>query len=671
MPYRSPIAKPGQVLALLCVAVGVPSTRAQVIDLANAVGVFQIQADEVNDDFGAGSVACDLDGDGLDELSVGAEEADGPSNTRPVAGEVFVFSGRRDSWSGSTTASNLRRVWIIGGDVGDTLGFAPMLCGNFNGDTRNDLVVGAHQADSVGNARSQAGQTHLLLGASSWPSVIDLNTSPGTIMYGARPDDLIGLGQAAGDINGDGIQDLIEGAYKSNSLSNLQTAAGRVHIVFGRTSWPATIDLETADDVTIWGTKTNDFLGSNQFADDINGDGTADLFVGAPFADGQNDSRMDAGDVNVFFGRANWPSTINLATTAPDMLLFGADIDDRAGDGAGILVSDLDADGSIEIVVGHRTGDGPFNDRPQAGEVRLFEPRGSFPTVVDFRLRTDNVIYAKSIEDRACNIVQTADVNGDGYSDLLCSASLADGPDETRSMAGEIFVVFGGPNFPVNRDLATSSPDLIVYGVAPNDQLKLLTTPDVNGDGLAEIAASSGLFSSTVPSTVWLISPFDIDGDGIQQLPDNCPLVANPNQLDSDGDLRGDACALDWDGDGLNDASDCAINNKRGGKPSEISGVTLSSSSSTQIDWNASMLSDAYDISRGLLSQRSATNYGSCQNTRDADLTDTRFTDDQLTPAGDGFFYLIRGRDAACPAIGTWGNRSDGSERVNTAVGGC
>jgi hypothetical protein len=68
---------------------------------------------------------------------------------------------------------------------------------------------------------------------------------------------------------------------------------------------------------------------------------------------------------------------------------------------------------------------------------------------------------------------------------------------------------------------------------------------DINGDGLLEILTSLNTDSDTALPEIRLVSPYDIDGDGILQLPDNCPLIDNPTQLDSNGDGRGDACATD------------------------------------------------------------------------------------------------------------------------------
>jgi hypothetical protein len=113
---------------------------------------------------------------------------------------------------------------------------------------------------------------------------------------------------------------------------------------------------------------------------------------------------------------------------------------------------------------------------------------------------------------------------------------------------------------------------------------------DVNGDGIAEVLMRRG-GNLTYP-TFWLVSPYDVDGDGIAQLPDNCPLVYNPDQLDNDGDLRGDACADDWDGDGQVDADDCAPANGSAGTPGPVEDLWVTGGAETVLEWPAAPFAD-------------------------------------------------------------------------------
>lgn len=262
--------------------------------------------------------------------------------------------------------------------------------------------------------------------------------------------------------------------------------------------------------------------------------------------------------------------------------------------------------------------------------------------------------------------VASGDVNGDGTSDLLV-ATQGDGPSNGRTNAGEVIVVFGRAGLPSEVRFANGEYDMIVYGAELADQLAVIhATTDVNDDGLREIALVSRNASPTKLPMIYLISPFDVDGDGHTQLEDNCPLVYNPEQTDSVGNGRGDACRLDWDGDGVPDAEDCAPSNAKAGRPPEITGVRFVSTTVTTLTWDAQSVTDTYDVSRGDLPLLGAGDYGTCQNARDANRADTTFADGDRPGTGRGFFYLVRGRDEGCGGVGSWGRTSAGQERVNT-----
>lgn len=646
------------------------SFAAVVVDLASAPDLYSVANDDTGDDLGTTAAVCDLDGDSILDLIATADEADGELNQRPLAGEVYVIRGRRGRWAGSHPAATVRSTVIIGREIFDGLG-SRANCADFNGDGTTDLLLGAIEGDGIGDLRSQSGQSHLLLGSASWPATIDLASTPGTVIYGARADDGTGAWTTGGDINGDGLLDIIDSASKSSSFSGTQPNAGSAHVIFGRVSWPTSIDLLTESDVTIWGVRRDDFL-SKVPAWDLNGDGTDELFASAAAADGVNDARPESGDTHVLWGRSVWPGTINLATTSADMLLVGADTDDWSGDGAA-RHADYDADGRLDVVLGHRRADGPGNTRPNAGEVRIWEPDGVFPPVVDFRTTFESVIYGIDSNDRCFDDAQNGDFNRDGYQDLATTCGLSNGPGNSRNGAGEVIVVYGGPSFPTERDLQVQPPDIVVYGPISNALISLSSVSDVNDDGVDELVVTSGAASSP-DNYVWLISLFDFDGDGWQQLADNCPLVPNADQLDTDQDLRGDVCQLDWDGDAILDGLDCAIRDPDAGRPGSVSGVVVIQdrvSGMTSLTWQQSRTADRYDVSRGLISELGVTSYGSCQTVRDPNPGDTQFDENQLPPIGEAFFFLVRGVDQSCGGAGSWGSASNGSERVNGNPAGC
>ncbi|HHN74225.1 MAG TPA: hypothetical protein ENK10_03270, partial [Acidobacteria bacterium] len=175
-----------------------------VIDLATDTNVVRIDSVDVTDELGREAVACDINGDGIQDLVVGAPGADGNNNERFSTGEVFVFFGRRGRWAGSYVADAIPHLWIIGeggyDDLGEGLG-----CGDLDGDGTDDLIIGAPLADAASDLKSASGQAHIIFGDPALDGTIDLFYDPGTVIYGARADDRCGDETIPiADVNGDG-----------------------------------------------------------------------------------------------------------------------------------------------------------------------------------------------------------------------------------------------------------------------------------------------------------------------------------------------------------------------------------------------------------------------------------------------------------------------------------
>ena len=633
------------------------STAREKVDLATDPDAVRIVGEDLGDRMGSAVASCDFNGDGLLDLVIGAADADGVDNVWTSTGEVYVIYGHRGRWSGPLDAAEVRDVWIIGEDGFDSLGKG-LACGDVNGDGFDDLLPGAYNANGPNNSRNQAGQIHVVFGSVTPPAVIDFQQDPGTVIYGAAPIHAVGR-PVAGDITGDGLLDISADAR----------GVDKIYVYFGRETWPESVDLLTDTDVLIH--SAGGAFADSQTVGDLDGDGIDELIIGARLGDGPGDIRPNAGDNFVFLGRPQWPAEIFLTLEPADMRVFGADEQDQAGSLLGLRVGDIDGDGTSELMLGARLADGRDNALSLAGDVRLIEPGSPLPAIVDLRTDSQHVIYGAQEGDEYGDRVFAADFNGDGIDDLAASANAADGPLEDRSGAGEVTIVFGRPLFPAELDLDAGDEDVIVYGSVAGDRLRLMGVADVNGDGLWEIVAASSLDSSTRLPSVWIVSPFDIDGDGITQLADNCPLIANPDQVDTDGDLIGDACQGDYDGDGLDDATDCAPGDATGGTPADVAGLVFEAGSTTTLTWNAAAFADTYDISRGDIAALDGNDYGACQNHRDPDLTDLRFVDDDLPGSAAGFFYVIRGRNERCGVAGTYGEDSGAQERINANPASC
>jgi hypothetical protein len=148
--------------------------------------------------------------------------------------------------------------------------------------------------------------------------------------------------------------------------------AGIIDVIFGSKEPPAPIDLAASTQFRILGARYYDKTGQYLRTGDLNGDGRAELVVGIPFGDAPdstNTLRLQCGLVGIVMGRAraDFPDTLDLATTPFDHLLRGAEAEDQIP--MGLEVLDIDADGKQDLVIGAPFTSGPDNARPRCGEI--------------------------------------------------------------------------------------------------------------------------------------------------------------------------------------------------------------------------------------------------------------------------------------------------------------
>jgi hypothetical protein len=429
----------------------------------------------------------DFNGDGLDDLLIGAPLADGPDNARTNAGEAYVIFGSADIGGVIDLAAGLTDLTVIGAEGGDNLGFV-VAAGDVNGDAIDDVLVGSRFA-TPGAGRVHAGEVYVIFGGPTISGTVDtsLDDSDFTIA-GAEAGDFLGYALAAGDLNGDRVDDIITASPGAGGSEPDRLSSGQAYVVFGSSSLSGTVDVGADEqDFTILGADADDLLANYAASGDVNGDGLDDIFLGTHKADGPDNQRDDAGEAYVIFGDADLEGTLDLASGKAFLHVVGGDAMDWTG--FVLTAADVNGDGVDDLIVGARNADGADNGRNNAGEVYLFFGSSDLPDTIDLAEdQPDVTLIGVDPGDILGHAVATGDVNGDDIADILAGAPASDSANNRRTDGGEVLVFYGSPSWPSIVDGALGQHNVVVFGPDAGDELGFsVASGDLNGDGLDDI----------------------------------------------------------------------------------------------------------------------------------------------------------------------------------------
>lgn len=411
-------------------------------------------AAETDDWYGAAVAIGDFNRDGYDDLAVGIPGAtiDGLVG----AGAVQIIYGSAAGLTNDGIQEWSQANSGVSGDPELNANFgAALTSGDFDGDGYADLALGAHQANVNGD--TYAGAVHVLYGRSSGlgalGSELITQDTPGFVASPTEPFDYFGWALAAGDFNGDGVDDLAVGTpFEDNGVGYAD--AGSVQIFFGKSGntignsglliLGAVVDPQhwRADSANVEGLmEENDRFGFALAVGDFDGDGYDDLAVGIPYeTHGEGAGALAfGGAVNVIMGSANGLE----ATPAKPGRLWHQDLTGMNGDvdtldrfGWALAAADFDNDGYADLAIGV-PGDDYILGIVDTGSTQIVYGSDAGLTT------TGNTLHFHASEPTADDLfgaaLFAADFNGDGNADLAVGAP-NDAP--TAANGGSVFTFY-------------------------------------------------------------------------------------------------------------------------------------------------------------------------------------------------------------------------------------
>ncbi len=447
---------------------------------------------------GGYSLACaDIDHDGYDDLVLADAQATGdPADSgvyiifgapRPQLRTVYNFKVGSPAYTPPDV--RIQGSWTLGGGKYDIQGFfydfvsRSLVAGNVNGDSFADIVIGDYSVCAVPGTCLD-GAVYVVLGRprAQFPPVIDVRPHIALphpdVVFSGDTSERYPVTLALGDLDGDGIDDILASSTRAWGDLNITPRIGEIHCWWGRPQWQPLYHSELDEfDFAIQG-RDGDPVGFRMATGDFDGDGRDDILTGS--------FSKPRGEYRLYFGRprALWPKWSD-AVDIMDVFLVGTG-----------PVDVLDSIGPFEwglcmsIATGNRDGDRYDDILIGAGKLRRDEeiitypggayllrgrPRSGWDPFVDLADGSDLTFMGAEGGsspgyqfDRLGFVVGMADVDDNGLDEIFLAAPFADGPHNSIPDCGEIYVVYDNEHVPTNTPQTPSIARAALFPNFPN-----------------------------------------------------------------------------------------------------------------------------------------------------------------------------------------------------------